>query len=469
MTNNLVLSLLALALAILAALFPLGREDETPSTLNARIAEIRAGSVITALAVGLFAGAVTLWPTTFLYGSSLALAMAIGAVVGLFSAAVDTSRGGFAFGMAVLGTALLHFLAPAGMGNAQVAFASGCFVAAFATGGLRTQLTGGYLCALSAVLLVAVDFLGRVAGRGGDVAAASGTTLGLACLIAAILMGVANRFSRSALVRGGLGFVALLLIGYLACWQYLSSSLLANLWFGGVVVGAAVHLLLSGEEQPEAFRFVLAAVIWLGAATVAFGLNLGYGMSVTLLAGAAALVLFGSVRGLMAIAVAAAILIYRMFRELFPEEAKALDIGQHYTMVGLAIGALLPLLPLEWARGMKIAGWRTTAATVVWLLILLGLPVAAAVLLGSKGAIGMVVGLSFAAIVEGLRGSVGLAPAGIAMGLGSLTVLSYGWLGDWTDLERAVKLRAVIVVSVVALILGAALFGLSRGKAPEAE
>ena len=78
MTNNLVLSLLALALAILAALFPLGREDETPSTLKARIAEIRAGSVIAALAVALFAGAVTVWPATFQYGSSLALAMAIG-------------------------------------------------------------------------------------------------------------------------------------------------------------------------------------------------------------------------------------------------------------------------------------------------------------------------------------------------------------------------------------------------------
>lgn len=469
MTNNLVLSLLALALAILAALFPLGQEDETSPTLKARIAEIRAGSVIAALAIALFGGAVTIWPTTFLYGSSLALAMAIGAVVGIFAAGSDPGRRGFAFGMAVLGTAVLHFLAPAGMGNAQVAFATGCFVAAFATGGLQPKLTGAYVCAFSAVLLVAVDFLGRIAGRGGDPASAAGTTLGLACLIAAVLTGVVGRFSGSATVRGGVGFLALLLIGYLACWQYLSSSMLGNLWFGGVVVGVAVHLLLSGEEEPEAFRFVLATVIWLGAATVAFGLNLGYGMSVTLLGGAAALVLFGNVRGLMAIAVAAAILVYRMFRELFPEEAKALDIGQHYTMVGIAIGALLPLLPLEWARGMKIAGWRTTAATVVWLLILLGLPVAAAVLLGSKGAIGMVVGLSFAAVVEGLRGSLSLAPAGIAMGLGSLTVLSYGWLGDWTDLERAIKLRAVVVVSIVALILGAALFGLSRGKAPEAE
>ncbi|HWA84300.1 MAG TPA: hypothetical protein VG820_12730 [Fimbriimonadaceae bacterium] len=463
------MALAALVLAVLAAMFPFLREDQSPPSLKARIADIRIGSFITGAAVLVFAGCFGSWPSTFHYGNSIALALAIGALVGVFSAGADAGSGGFGFGMAVIGAALLHFLPSDGMSNAQVAFLTGCFVAAFATAGLRPKLTGGYLGLLCAVLVVAVDYLGRIAGKGADPASAAGTALGLASLIAALLAGVVSRFSKSTLVRGGIGFLALLLIGYLACWQYLGNALLGNLWIGGVVVGGAVHLLLAGEDQPEAFRFVLAAVIWLGAATVAFGMDLGYGMAVTLLGGAAALLLFGNMRGLMAIAVAAAILIYRLFRELFPDEAKALDIGQHYTMVGIAIGALLPLLPIEWARGLKLSRERTTIATVVWLLILLGLPIAAAVLLGSKGAIGMVVGLSFAAIVEGLRGTVSLAPAGIAVGLGSFTVLSFDWLGDWTDLERVVKLRAVMIVTVVALVLGSALFGLSRQKASEAD
>jgi hypothetical protein len=196
-------------------------------------------------------------------------------------------------------------------------------------------------------------------------------------------------------------------------------------------------------------------------------MHLGYGMAVSLLAGAGTLVLFGNIRGLMTMSVAAAILVYRLFRELYPAEARALDIGQHYTMIGVAIGALLPLLPLEWARNKNLSGPRSNTAIALWLLILAGLPVASAILLGSKGAIGMVVGLSFAAVIEGLRGAASLAPMGIALGLGSITILSYSWLGDWTDLERGIKTRAVLFVAVILLAFAAALFGISRTQATE--
>jgi hypothetical protein len=136
-------------------------------------------------------------------------------------------------------------------------------------------------------------------------------------------------------------------------------------------------------------------------------------------------------------------------------------------MIGIAIGALLPLLPLECGRNKSLANARAISATAVWLLILIGLPVASAILLGSKGAIGMVVGLSFAAVVEGLRGGASLAPTGISIGLGTITILSYSWLGDWTDLERGVKTRAVFVVAVILLVFAAALFGISRNQATE--
>lgn len=473
MTNNLVLSLLALILAVLAALFPFRREDQPPAELPQRIREIRFGVFLTAIVLSLFAVAVTVWPAVFgggsssepgLGGSWIAVALAIGALVSACSSAAPEGASGFAMGMAVFGASLVRLLPASSIASAQIAFIAGTFIAAFATGGIGGKLSGGYLCSLSAVFIVSADFLGR-SSLGSDPASTSGEALGFAFLIAAIVSGVAGRFSKSGLVRGGLGFVTLLLVGYIGCWKYLGSDELAMLWIGGVVVGGIVHLLLLGEERAEPFRFVLATVIWLGAATVAFGLNKdgrGYGMAICLLGGASLLVLLGNTRGLMTLCVAASVLIYRLFRELQPEEAKAPDIGQHYTMIGITIGALLPLLPLEWGRSRTIAGWRAALAGTIWLLILIGLPIAASVLLGSKGAVGLVVGLSLAALVEGLRGTVTLAPVGLAAGIGSLTVLTYGWLGDWTDLERAVKVRAVIFVAAAMLVLSGALFGISR-------
>ncbi len=469
MTNNLVLPLLALILAILAAIFPLQREDQPPPVLHQRIREIRAGSILTAIVLLLFAGAATVWPATFKTGGPMALALAIGGLVGVFSSVADVARGGFVVGMAVVGAAALHLLPPDGVDKFQIAYVAGVFIAAFATDGMRPKLSGGYLAVLAALVVVAVDFLGRFAVPGSDPAAASGVALGIAFLVSALGAGLIARFSKSDALRIGIGLAVLLGVGYLACRSYLNAPELGNLWLGGIAVGGIVHLILAGESQPEPFRFVLSAVIWLGAATVAFGLKLGYGMAVTLLGGVGTLVLLGGTRGLMSISVAAAILAYRLFREIYPEDAQAPDIGQHYTMIGITIGALLPLLPIEWARAREITGWRTFASLAVWLLILTGLPIAASVLLGSKGAIGIVVGLSFSAIVEGLRGVISLAPVGLGAGMAAIGVLSYGWLGDWTDLERIVKVRAVVVVGTVALVLAAALFGLSRQAKQEAE
>lgn len=470
MTNNLVLPLLALVLAILAALFPLKREDPQGPF---RSPDVRSGSILSGIVVLIFFLATTMWPATFRHGASISIALAIGAIIGLVAAWAPPGRSTLVFGLSVLGAALLHlpFIDAAEIGSCQVAFLTGAFISAFATSGLKPQLSGGYLAAISSVFVISADFLGR-AESGLPGPSTAGVVLGIGFLASAVIVGVIARFSASPLVRGGIGFVILVLVGYLACRQYLASSDLSNLWLGGAVVGGVVHLLLAGEAKPEPFRFVLSAIIWLGAATVAFGIDRDYGMAVSMLAGISVLMILGSPRALMTVSVASSILIYRIFRELHPDDAKALDIGQHYTIIGIAMGALLPLLPIEWQRsnaGRSLAGWKAPAGVALWIIILLAIPIPAAVLLGAKGAIGLVVGFSFAAVVEGLRGSEDLAPVGIATGLGALTVLSYDWLGPWSDLERGVKIRAVVAVAVVLTILAAALFGLSRPQANSPE
>jgi hypothetical protein len=208
---------------------------------------------------------------------------------------------------------------------------------------------------------------------------------------------------------------------------------------------------------------VLANVIWIAGAAVAFSVNLGYGMAIAILGGVALLALLGSVRGLMTAAVVLAILVYRLFREIHPEGARSLDIGQHYTMVGIALGALIPLLPIEWGRGRTaLRSMQAGVGAMLWLLVLVGTPVAAAVMLGSKGAIGMVVGFSFAAVVDSLRSVVSLAPAGVAVGLGAVTALSYGWLSPWMDLERAQKQHALIYIAITVAVLAGAIYAVSR-------
>lgn len=456
MSNPLVLPILALVLALLGALLPLRSPDPPPVAVR-----VRAGAGVCAAFLVLFLIATLVWPQVFVDGASIALALAMGSAASVLAEGAGRSRPGFAIGLTVLGIALLPFV---GVGaGVQIAFIVGAFLGAFTTAS-REASGGGRLATIAAVAVVGADLLGRYATRSDSPAAATGSLLGIALLLAIVVSGVVARSSASRLITEGLGFIVLLAAGFAACAGYLASAQLAGLWVGGAVVGVIVHLVLAGENEPEPFRFVLCAVIWLAAATVAFGLGLGYGMAVALLAGFATLALFGSTRGVMTLSVALAILIYRFFREMHPEESKALDIGQHYTMVGMAIGALVPLMPLEWRRDWIPAGWRAVAARALWAVILLGIPVAAAVFLGSKGAIGMIVGLSLAAVVEGLRGNVGLETLNIGVGVGGVTTLMYGWLGDWTDIDRGAKMKAVVVVAIVALVVAAALMGISRSS-----
>jgi hypothetical protein len=471
MNNNLVLPLLALILTVLSALFPLPSGGDAASSPVNR-PTVRSGSIIAAIAVILFALATLVWPKTYEHGTSLAIGLGLGALVGVVAAGSQFASRGFVIGLATLGAAVLHFdfVSANAITNVQIAFVAGAFIGSFAASGISGRSDSGFLASVAALLIVSADYLGREgAAAGMDAASWSGVVLGLCVLVGHLVGGVVAKSASSRIVWSGIAFILLAVIGHLACWKYLGNITSANLWFGGAVVGGIIHLILAGGSKDDSFRFILAAVIWLGAATVAFAVDRGYGMSLAVLGGAGVLVLLGDIRGLMTLSVVAAILVYRLFREIFPSEARALDIGQHYTMIGLVIGALLPLLPIEWGKARALSGWREGLTNAMWLVLLLGLPVGAAMLLGPKGAIGMVVGLSFAAIVEALRGVGSLATMSIAAGIGSVTILTYNWLGDWADLDHNAKVRMVWIIAALSLILAGAFFVVTRKQATEPE
>ncbi len=456
MTNNLVLPLLALILAVAAALFPMSKGD-APGSAD-RLAT-RNGGIVCAIVLLLFTGATLMWPSTFAFGSAISLALGLGMLMALFSASATPSRWAVPLGKAVLGGSLVHLVPIEALHQAQLGLVVGVFVGAISSSYGRSRREG-YACAALSLFVIAADFLGREA-VGSEPAGNAGIALGLVALAAAVVSGAFTQ-KASAFARQGVLFLLILLAGSLVCWKYLDDVQLVGLWMGGVVLAAAVNWLLAGEEQPEAFRFAVATVLWVAGATIAFSLKLGFGMSVGLVGGAATLALLGSVRGLASMAVAASILVYRLFRESHPEGAKALDIGQHYTMVGICIGALMPLLPIEWARGATVKGWRDPVSHLLWLAILAAIPAAAAVMLGSKGVIGLVVGFSFAAVVEGFRGASTLAPLGITAGLGTFTALSYAWLLPWMDLARDEKQKALLILSIAVAAVAAALYAISR-------
>lgn len=460
MTNPILLLVVAVVLTFLAGFFPLENPSPDDASVKQRIKEISSGAYLAGLLAILFLAATKIWPNTFHDGVNLAMAAVFGIVVSLFSASADRRFSSFPIGMAVVGGALVH-LSGASTGEGHLAYIVGTLVGAIATSGGRPKMHGAYLAVLAAAAIGAADFLGHRAD-GSEAASVTGLVLGLSSLIASIVAGL-QRTGKSDVLQGLSSLLVLILVGGLACWRFLGSLDLAAIWVGSVVTGAVVHFVFEGEGDPTPFRFVLCTVIWIAAATVAFGVKLGYGMSISILGGVAALTILRSVRGLMSMGVAISILVYRFFRELQPEGAKALDIGQHYSMVGLAIGALMPLLPIEWSRGRGAwTGGRSAGIWMLWLLILLGVPVAASILLGAKGAVGIVVGFSFASVIEGTRGTASLETVGIATGLGALTTLSYGWLTPLMNLGREEKTRALLIVAVLAAAVGAGIFVLGK-------
>jgi hypothetical protein len=145
---------------------------------------------------------------------------------------------------------------------------------------------------------------------------------------------------------------------------------------------------------------------------------------------------------------------YRVLRESHPDAVRALDIGQHYAVIGLAFGAVTALLPGEWLTRRTSDSMSSSIGRVLWSLVLCLIPVAMAVVLGAKGMVGFVAGLGFAAFVDGLRGYSSILPILIASGLSAIVAVSYGWMANLLDMTREGKQIAFYWMAGVALVLG---------------
>jgi hypothetical protein len=330
---------------------------------------------------------------------------------------------------------------------------------------LRRKDTDGSWAAIAAIVcaaVVAVNYLGEKAA--GERAGEAGLALAVVAVLAGLLGTGVARFVQRQRGEGGSRttvFVAvaaalLLIGGWLAGQRYLFMQDVWLIFGGSVLAGLVVNWFLPDGEQPFALRFLIAAVVWIAIATIAFGMRKGYGMSISLFGAMSALVLVGNRRAILTLGPVLALVLFRVFREAYPDAYRAIDIGQHYAMIGLLLGIALPLMPIDWAK--LVPSGRITTAVVVagalWVVLLIGVQPAASVLLGAKGVVGFVVGLGFGSAIESLRGGISLHVPSLAAGMAAVSLISYGWLGDHLNKARDEKLGALYWVLGALFLLG---------------
>lgn len=309
--------------------------------------------------------------------------------------------------------------------------------------------------------VVAANLLGKAAELG-EYGSHAGTILGLAVVLAVMISGMLSGVTKgSDLARAG-GVVVLTALGvWLVGDRLLEFRELLVVGFGASVLGLIVHGLCPEEDSAPTLRLTVATVIWIAAGSAAFGFAKGFGVAVLLLVATAVLLAMGNRRALLTLGPLAALTYFRVFRETHAEAPRALDLAQHYAMVGLILGAALPVMAQEWLRTVaKRGGLTTLLAGGVWMAVMIVGPITAAMMLGAKGAVGYVFGLGLAALMEAIRGERSAHAHTLGMGLAAAMTAMFGVLIPHLDLTRDEKLvqvgwfgGAVVLMALVIAVL----------------
>jgi hypothetical protein len=310
--------------------------------------------------------------------------------------------------------------------------------------------------------VVAVNLLGK-AGQVSEYGSNAGTLLGLAIALAAVLAGVFGSLLKGTVIARLGAMVILTTVGvWLIGDRLLQVSELLVLGFGGSLLALIVHGLCPEEDDASTLRLTVGSVIWIAAGSAAFGYAKGFGVAVVLLVATGVLLAAGNRRALLTLGPLAALTFFRVFRETHTEAPRALDLAQHYAMIGLVLGATLPVMAQEWLRTVsKRGGFLTLVAGGLWIAVLIVGPVAAAVLLGAKGAVGYVFGLGMAALIEAVRGERSAHAYTLGMGLSAAMTATFGVLLPHLDLARDEKLVRLAWLGGGVLVLALAIAVLS--------
>jgi hypothetical protein len=371
-------------------------------------------------------------------------------------------------------------------------------LAAFVVGALQMHLVPGAWVAIGFGACAGALMLGAARPAGPSLAP---VVFGLAVALtgAAGMMGALNIGGRGAnagivmaltfAVAGGAGAAIRTFGPPKACWlariapaalalvlawplatRYFETPEVAGIVTLAVLAGALAAWALADAPRGQSLATLVGGILWVAVATIAFAYLRGFGMALAALSCVAILVFLDAPRAVLAAMPLLALAMFRVFRQANPELVRALDIGQHYALIGILAGALLVLAPLEWARAREAApGVRSGLAAAAMALGLLMALVAAIVLLGAKGAAGLLVGFGMAGLIASLQGVRGLATAAAGLGLALATLLAFQPLAAAIDLARDERLIWLVRAGLLAAIpVAAALVIGGRARSQEA-
>ena len=393
----------------------------------------------------------------------LTVGLAVGALATLLAAYLPARRNAESayFALGVTAVACLVALYPSQIRSSAVALIVGLGFGALTLADERASLT-----AIAGSMVAAATVLGSYGGS-----TPSYLHAGLAVGLGVSLLGVL----RQGFLKLGPNYGVWISIGVRLLGLGVAYSIgtvylgLHDAWISMALViaaGVAVWAALPNEETTEPGRAAVASILWIGLGTLAFGLARGYGMSLALLIGAGIHLVLGERRALTTCGPLLGLVLYRMFREAHVDASRALDLGQHYALIGFTIGAALPLFPERWWAAKPASEWLQGVGGVLWTVLWAGTPFMAALLLGPKGVVGLVAGVGFSTLFSITGTAPSLLPLAGAAAVGGLASLTYGWVSDLTNLTRDEKLHWVLVAlgPLVLVGLGLALIGFRKGS-----
>lgn len=355
----------------------------------------------------------------------------------------------------------------------QLAAIAGLGFGAWLSGDLKAKkLSLPLATAVAASVIFAADLMGAKA-LNNEPGAATGTMLGLAASIAAMIGLVAGRSDKNSATMlgfapGMIGVVVLLVLGYVVGGRLVESKEAWMIFNGSVLAALMLHWVVRPDGKDDSLAFLIGAVIWIGIATLAFAHLKGFGMAIAASGAILTLLMLGNTRALLSAGPLVGLAFYRVLRESHPDAVRALDIGQHYAVIGVAFGLVAGMLPTEWISKRYAETTQSNTGRLLWAVVLSVLPVAMAIVLGAKGMVGFVAGLGFAGLVEGLRNGSSLVPMLFTGGLAAIVAVSYDWLTKLLDLTREGKQVAFYWIAGVAIVLGV-LIALVSKPAEESE
>ena len=215
-----------------------------------------------------------------------------------------------------------------------------------------------------------------------------------------------------------------------------------------ILIGYAMSGIANTKSLP-----IIASLIWLGMATFAYSEDKSFGMTLAATTAVIASLVMGGSNRLASVAPLMALAVYRVFRDVHTSATRSLDIGQHYALVGILVGIFIVILLSEWGSQKRDSHIRSQSAIVIGTILSAALTLFAIMFLGSKGGVGLLVGLLVGPALVALIGTGKSIAVASGIGLAGLVGLSYGSLADLFSTERSTKQMAFYIAAGVCVVM----------------